>query len=324
METLISFFDIFRASSIYTVMAISGKMFWHLWYLLALGIVLGSLISVYLPRKELSSISQKSGLKGILTASLLGAISPLGSYAVIPIFSSMLAAGMPRAIVMTFLVTSPLIDPLMFILTWTVINPSMAFARLASAIILGILCGVTVDLLERRGVLLEETVQDVIGKSDIKGEAAHAVPANPHSKESEKERKPENRLREALLLMWMSAKYPGRYFLIAIVLAAVIATYVPNDAFVRYMGTGHTSIVIAAIMGIPLYMCGGGAIPLVHSFMCMGMNNGAALTFLVVGPATRIAPLVTVFSLVRKRIFLVYFLVVLLGGMVLGFLYGLI
>jgi len=315
METLISILEGFRASSIYTVLATSGKMFWHLWYLLALGIVLGSLVSVFMPRKELSSLAQESGLKGIVMASLLGAISPLGSYAVIPIFSAMIAAGMPKAIVMTFLVTSPLIDPLMFILTWTVINPSMAFARLASAIILGILCGVTVDSLERKGFLMEDAVQDVIGKPGTKDEVA---------KKGEKYGKLENRLRDALPLMWMSAKYPGRYFLIAIVLAAVMATYVPKDVIVRYMGTGHTSIVIAAIMGIPLYMCGGGAIPLVDQFMSMGMDNGAALTFLVVGPATRIAPMITVFSLVRRRIFLVYFLVVLLGGMALGFLYGLI
>ena len=315
METLISVLESFRASSIYTVLAISAKMFWHLWYLLALGIVLGSLVSVFMPRKELSSLAQESGLKGILMASLLGAISPLGSYAVIPIFSAMIAAGMPKAIVMTFLVTSPLIDPLMFILTWTVINPSMAFARLASAIILGILCGVTIDSLERKGLLMEDAVQDVIGKPGTKDEVA---------KKGEKDGKLVNRLREALTLMWMSAKYPGRYFLIAIVLAAVMATYVPRDVIVRYMGTGHTSIVIAAIMGIPLYMCGGGAIPLVDQFMSMGMDNGAALTFLVVGPATRIAPMITVFSLVRRRIFLVYFLVVLLGGMALGFFYGLI
>ncbi len=315
METLISILEGFRASSIYTVLATSAKMFWHLWYLLALGIVLGSLVSIFMPRKELSSLAQESGLKGILMASLLGAISPLGSYAVIPIFSAMIAAGMPKAIVMTFLVTSPLIDPLMFILTWTVINPSMAFARLASAIILGILCGVTIDSLERKGLLMEDAVQDVIGKPGTKDEVA---------KKGEKDGKLVNRLREALTLMWMSAKYPGRYFLIAIVLAAVMATYVPRDVIVRYMGTGHTSIVIAAIMGIPLYMCGGGAIPLVDQFMSMGMDNGAALTFLVVGPATRIAPMITVFSLVRRRIFLVYFLVVLLGGMALGFFYGLI
>ena len=53
------------------------------------------------------------------------------------------------------------------------------------------------------------------------------------------------------------------------------------------------------------------------------MDHGAALTFLVVGPATRIAPMVTVFSLVRKRVFLVYFLVVLLGGMGAGLAYRL-
>ena len=96
METLISVLEGFRASSIYTVLATSGKMFWHLWYLLALGIVLGSLVSVFMPRKELSSLAQESGLKGILMASLLGAISPLGSYAVIPIFASMIAAIQPH------------------------------------------------------------------------------------------------------------------------------------------------------------------------------------------------------------------------------------
>ena len=194
METLISVLESFRASSIYTVLAISGKMFWHLWYLLALGIVLGSLVSVFMPRKELSSLAQESGLKGILMASLLGAISPLGSYAVIPIFSAMIAAGMPKAIVMTFLVTSPLIDPLMFILTWTVINPSMAFARLASAIILGLICGVTVDSLQRKGLLMEDAVHDVIGKPGTKDEIV---------KENEEDGKRENRLREALPLMWM-------------------------------------------------------------------------------------------------------------------------
>jgi uncharacterized membrane protein YraQ (UPF0718 family) len=270
-----------------------------------------------MPRRKLSSLARESGFKGILIASVLGVLSPLGSYAVIPIFASLLAAGLPIAPMMTFLVSSPLIDPVIFILTWTVINPSMAFARLLSAIILSTLCGVIVDYMTRRGSVLDEAVQ--------------IAPANPNSKEGldlstfpVEDAKSENKLREAVTLMWRSAKYPGRYFLVAIVLAALVATYVPRDAVVRYMGTGHASIFIAAAMGIPLYLCGGGAIPLVAQFLHMGMDTGAALAFLVVGPATRIAPMVTVFSLVRKKIFLVYFLVALLGGMGVGFLYGLL
>ena len=314
---LISLFESFGDSSIYTVLSVSVNMFLRLWYLLALGIVLGSLISVYMPRRKLSSLARESGFKGILIASVLGAVSPLGSYAVIPIFASMLAAGFPRAPMMTFLVSSPLIDPVIFILTWTVINPAMAFARLASAIILGILCGVTVEYATNRGFIPEELLE--------------ASPANPNLKGTfdlstfpEEDARPENKLSDAVKLMWKTTKYPGRYFLIAIVLAAFVATYVPRDAFVRYMGAEHTSIFIASAMGIPLYMCGGGAIPLVAQFLHMGMHKGAALAFLIVGPATRIAPMVTVFSLVRKKIFLIYFLVVLLGGMGLGFLYGML
>ncbi len=305
-------------------------MFLHLWYFLALGIIIGSVISVYLPRRKLSSLARESGFKGILIAALAGAVSPLGSYAVIPIFTVMLYTGMPRAIVMTFLVSSPLINPVIFLLTWTVISPSMALARLLSAILLGILCGVAVDFLSKSG-FFEDKVRR--GSSERAGSASEAQARGPDggSKEEvafptfpEEEIRPENRPKAALMMMWKTAKYPGRYFLLALLLAALLDVFVPRDTIARYMGTGHTSILLAAAMGIPLYMCGGGAIPLVAQFLQMGMDQGAALTFLVVGPATRIAPMVTVFSLVRKRVFLVYFLVVLLGGMGVGFLYDLI
>ncbi len=304
-------------------------MFLHLWYFLALGIIIGSVISVYLPRRTLSTLAHESGFKGILIAALAGAISPLGSYAVIPIFTVMLATGMPKAIVMTFLVASPMIDPVVFILTWTVIGWPMALGRLLSAILLGIVCGLVVDSLSKAGFFKTGANQGLVDQARLLGgNETLAMSGNP-VKETDiptfpgEVVRPENRPKAALMMMWKTAKYPGRYFLLAILLAALLDVFVPRDTIARYMGTGDTSILIAAVMGIPLYMCGGGAIPLVAQFLAMGMDQGAALTFLVVGPATRIAPMVTVFSLVRRRVFLVYFLVVLLGGMVAGFVYGL-
>lgn len=316
METLSTLFDSFRHSSLYMVYTISLNMFVRLWYFLTIGIVIGSIISVYIPKTRLSSLARKSGFKGILVASLLGAVSPLGSYAVIPIFATMLTSGLPRAPVMAFLVSSPLINPIMFFWTWTVINPPIAFARLVSAITLGILCGVLVSYLTNKGFIPDEALQ--------------AAPANPGPKKDlelstfPEEEKSASKLREALVMMWKTAKYPGCYFLMAIVLAAVVETYVPADAIVRYMGGSRTSVLIVTAMSIPFYMCGGGAIPIVAQFLNMGMNKGAALAYFVVGPATRIAPMVTVLALVRKKIFLVYFLVILLGGMALGLLYGML
>ena len=102
-----------------------------------------------------------------MIAALAGAISPLGSYAVIPIFTVMLYTGMPRAIVMTFLVSSPLINPVIFILTWSVISPWMALARLLSAILLGILCGVAVDL--QKDVAVRRAVQQMDKKLSAEG-----------------------------------------------------------------------------------------------------------------------------------------------------------
>lgn len=298
------------------VYTISLHLFIRLWYFLVIGIVVGSVISVYLPRSKLSSVAKRSGFKGIVIASLLGAVSPLGSYAVIPIFAALLASGLPKAPVMAFLVSSPLINPVMFFWTWTVINPSIAFARLVSAITLGMFCGVVVDYLAKKQFILDQALQ--------------GASANPGPQETldlstfPDEEKSGSKLREALVLMWNTAKYPGRYFLIAIMLAAVVETYVPTDAIIRYMGGSKTSVLIATAMSIPFYVCGGGAIPIVAQFLHMGMNKGAALAYFVVGPATRIAPMLTVLALVRKKVFLVYFMVVVLGGMALGFLYGIV
>jgi uncharacterized membrane protein YraQ (UPF0718 family) len=344
METLISFLNGFEQSSVFSVLSASAKMFWRLWYYLVLGIVAGSLISAYMPRRQLSSLARESGFRGILIASLLGAVSPLGSYAVIPIFASMLAVGMPRAPMMTFLVASPLINPIEFILTWTVISPSMAVVRLVSAIVLGMTCGLVVTHLSKREFFQERSLRLGANNPGAEGKASGVLSTNPHAREgvqttvsnpksmmglksstfSEVGAGQEDTLHEALVLMWKTAKYPGRYFLIAIVLAAIVETYVPKEAIVRHMGSGQASVLIAALMGIPLYVCGGGAIPLVAQFLLMGMDKGAALAFFVVGPATRIAPMVTVFSLVRRKIFLVYFLVAVLGGIGLGYLYGML
>ncbi len=297
-----------------TIAALSLKLFLRLGPYALLGVVLGSFVAAFVPTKRLAVACEKrGGTIAIGLATLLGVVSPLSSYAVLPIFAAMLSTGVPLPPVMAFLTASPLIDPFLFITTWGVLGKGMALARLFSAIALGFGSGLLFQALNRRGFFASLNGGS-LGASLGGGQQVFPLIGRSH---------PESRWREAFRLMARTARYPLKYFLVAIVLAAVVETSIPPKLVMVSLGASGFSIPLAALLGIPLYLCGGGAIPLVMGLMQMGMDKGAALTFFLTGPATRIAPMVTVALLVKKRAFLVYLLTILLGGMLAGYLYRL-
>jgi len=313
MENLHNFYI---ASGLYNVWSVAMNMFFRLWYFVVIGIVLGSVISVFVPTQKLSeACNRKGGLTSIVLASLLGVISPLGSYAVIPIFAVMLSTGVPIAPVMSFLVASPLINPFIFITTWGVLGPGLAIARLLSAIALGILCGLMFHYLNKKNFFAELTRSNP-RKSDNNRKKDFISKLTQKSSG--------NKWLDALRLMYKMAKYPGKYFLLAILIAALADAYIPSSFVVMTLGASRFSVLLAAAMSIPFYVCGGGAIPIIYGLMNMGMSSGAALAFFIAGPATRISPMVTVALLVKKKAFLIYFLTVVVGGIAFGYLYGLV
>jgi uncharacterized membrane protein YraQ (UPF0718 family) len=78
------------------------------------------------------------------------------------------------------------------------------------------------------------------------------------------------------------------------------------------------------LFGLPLYACGGGTIPVVEALLGQGMAKGAALAFLIAGPATRIPPLMALATIVRPVLIVVYVVVLLAYSVVAGLLYGLV
>ena len=313
MESVHNFFI---NSGLYSIWSVAVNMFFRLWYFVVIGIVIGSLISVFVPTQRLAEASnRKGGILSIVLASLLGVVSPLGSYAVIPIFAAMLSTGVPIAPIMSFLVASPLINPFIFITTWGVLGPGLAMARLLSALALGMLCGLMFNYLNKKNFFAELTKNNP-AKSDNNRKKDFISKLTQTSSG--------NKWFDALRMMYKMAKYPGKYFLIAILIAAIVDTYVPQSLVVMTLGASRFSVLLAAAMSIPFYVCGGGALPIIYGLMNMGMSKGAALAFFIAGPATRISPMVTVALLVKKKAFLIYFLTVVVGGIVLGYLYELI
>ena len=125
-------------------------MFLRLWYFLAIGIVIGAAFNVFLTTDKIKRMLVRAdSVPALIVAALVGALSPLSSYAIIPVFTVFLSMGIPLATVMTFLTAAPMINPYMFYITWQFLGLEMALARTVSAILVGLLTGLFFKWLPR-------------------------------------------------------------------------------------------------------------------------------------------------------------------------------
>jgi uncharacterized membrane protein YraQ (UPF0718 family) len=108
--------------------------------------------------------------------------------------------------------------------------------------------------------------------------------------------------------LWRNLTATGLYFVIGVVLSALFQRYVPSDAMAALFGKGNRGfgLLMSATIGVPLYMCGGGTIPLLMGWLDNGMSMGSATAFMITGPATKITNLGAVKIVLGLKDFICY------------------
>ena len=120
-------------------------------------------------------------------------------------------------------------------------------------------------------------------------------------------------------------KATGPYFLAGIALSAVFQRYVPQDLMTRLFGGNEAwGVLMAATIGVPLYACGGGTIPLLREWLWQGMSVGSAAAFMLTGPATKITNLGALKIVLGMRRFLLYWAFVIVFALLTGLVVNLI
>lgn len=253
--------------------------------------------------------SKRSAATTILYAAIIGVISPVGSYVIIPMSAALLVIGVPLPALMALMVSSPLMNPNLFVLTAGAMGLEMAILRTLAALILGCIAGYTAQWLIRKQWLFPEKVIRNKGQFSVdqfSGETAErTVPG-------------------FLLELYKMARYVSKYFFLAIVFAAVIKILVNPDAIVRFFGgDSFLSVAISTGAGVPFYVCGGAAIPVVQQLAELGMSKGAVLAYFISGPVTKISNLVLLQTIFRRAILIQYLAIGILGALAFGLLYNL-
>lgn len=269
--------------------------------------VIGSLVSVFAKDQIHNCFDRlkdkKWGVWGVVPASLLGIASPLCMYGTIPIAASFSNHGMRHDWLAAFMMSSVLLNPQLLLYS-TALGTGAVMVRLVSCTVCGIAAGVVIHLFYGRKPFFDFT--------GFEPRASHDTDPNLFMRF----------LKNLGRNIWATALY----FLLGVLLSALFQRYVPADGFAEIFGKSNEGfgVLMAVTIGVPLYACGGGTIPLPKQWLVSGMSMGSAAAFMITGPATKITNLGALKIVLGIKRFVLYLVFVMAFSLVTGLIVNLI
>ena len=257
---------------------------------LLFGFAAAGLLSLFLSPERVESHLGGHGPWPVIKAALLGIPLPLCSCSVIPVAATLRRHGATRGATTAFLISTPQTGVDSILVTYGLLGPVVAIVRPIAALVSGLIGGFLVG---RQGTdpAKKETAQE-----DCCCEAASAEsPALVRA------------LRHAFQTLPSDI---GRPMLLGLLTAGLINALIPPDYFAATIGTGIGAMLVMMALGIPLYVCATASVPIAAALILKGVPPGAALVFLMTGPATNAATFTTLWKLLGIRSALTYLLTV--------------
>ncbi len=278
------------------------QIFWY-W---VLGMVLGSAVSVFLKERIHSTFrslgKKRLGIFGIVIASVLGIASPLCMYGTIPIAASFSKSGIQDDWLAAYMMSSILLNPQLIIYS-AALGQTALVVRVISCFLCGIMAGLLIRIFYRNKAFFSFN-----GFED------------PKSRDTDP-----NIFLRFVKNLGRNVKATGLYFLFGIALSAVFQRYVPQDMMTGLFGGNEAwGVLMAATIGVPLYACGGGTIPLLQAWLSDGMSMGSAAAFMITGPATKITNLGAVKIVLGIQRFALYITFIIVFALMAGLIVNLL
>lgn len=258
---------------------------------LLFGFLTAGILSVVISPRFVQAHLGGVGIWPLLKASLFGIPLPLCSCGVIPVAMSLREHGASKGATVSFLLSTPQTGVDSFFVTFSLLGPIFAVFRPIITFVTGLVGGMGVQLF---------------------GENPSGKEQNGHKGQEEgREDKKKNVMVRAFKYGFVSLPRDiGKALVVGLVLAGIISAVVPEDFFADKLGTGIGAMVVMMLLGIPVYVCATASVPVAAALIAKGLTPGAALVFLMTGPATNAASFVTIWKVLGHRTAIVYLLTV--------------
>jgi uncharacterized protein len=269
---------------------------------LLIGFLFAGILHVYIRKETINKYLGKRNFKSVVLASLFGIPLPLCSCGVIPTGISFYKEGSSKGATVSFLISTPQTGIDSILVTYSLLGLPFAILRPIVALFSGVFGGLLTNIIDKKRSKMQE---------------------NPICSCETNEKQTQSGNKILIMLKYAFVDFLqdiAKWLIIGLVIAALISVILPDDFFTRYIGNDFLSMLIVLLASIPLYVCATASVPITAVLILKGLSPGAALVFLMAGPATNIATITVIGKSIGKSTVLSYLISIIIGAFFFGFL----
>lgn len=281
-----------------------------------LGFFVAGVLKAFVPENLVAAHLGGRGLGGILKASAIGVPIPLCSCGVLPAAAGLKKQGAGKGALASFLISTPETGVDSIAVSYALLDPVMTIFRPLAAIVTAIATGIAVNWTDRAG----EEEHAHVGHDHVHTDEPSCASSCccSHSKHEEPQGRVEKFKAGMAFAFQDLLKDVGGWLFAGVLLSGVISVFVSPEIVERYFSNEYLSMAMMLAISIPLYVCATASTPIAAALALKGISPGAALVFLLAGPATNLASMPVISKMLGKKATVVYLLVI----VVMSFLAG--
>jgi len=299
-------------TAIISILGSSWDMFLDSSIYMLFGLLCAGIIYAYSKTEMIGHYLGKGRVRPVFLSALIGIPMPLCSCGVVPAAAGLKKQGANNGATLSFLISTPETGVDSIPLTYAMMDPLMAIIRPVVAFISAVTAGLLENFIGKPGASNE------LPLSSTQGLCCSKTTSFPKQNLGFiKSSRIYSGLKYAFIDLLGDI---GKWFVIGLLIAGLISYLVPDNMIESYLGNDFLAMFVMLISGIPMYVCATSSTPIAAALVLKGLNPGAALVFLLAGPATNIASLSMVYKMLGKKALLIYLFSISVCAIIFGFL----
>lgn len=263
--------------------------------------------SYFPPERSKKILSKFDGIGANFVAALLGTVTPFCSCSSIPLFIGFTSSGLPIGVTFSFLISSPMVDLGSLVLLMSIFGSKVALIYVILGVVIAVIGGTLIEKLK-----LENYVEEYIFNTKMNEKDIEAI--------SKKER---IRFSKEQTLDTFKKVFP--YILIGVGIGSIIHNWIPNNWIETALGSNNPfGVIIATIIGVPMYADIFGTIPVAEALLYKGAQLGTILSFMMAVTTLSLPSLIMLRKVVKPRLLGVFVGICSIGIIIVGYFFNII
>lgn len=291
---------------------VGGSIQFFIYDIIKIMLLLGALIliisyiqSYFPPERTKQILGRFKGIWANIIAALLGTVTPFCSCSSIPLFMGFTSAGLPLGVTFSFLISSPMVDLGSLVLLMSIFGWKVAVVYVLLGLVIAVAGGTLIEKLH-----LENEVEEFISKGRT-------------MEFSQNQLNVADRLKYAWEQMVSTAKKVFPYVLIGVGIGAVIHNWIPEDIIVKVLGIGNPfGVVIATIIGVPMYADIFGCIPIAEALLVKGARLGVVLSFMMGVTTLSLPSMIMLKKAIKPKLLGIFVVICTVGIILIGYFFN--